>query len=62
VGVSCDDGQRAGRDLSCTTPVFFGVVSGPGDTLGRIRCTIVAESVTCDMDGGVLAVGPPMCE
>jgi|GEM_PF-2780549 len=61
---TCDEatGLCAEHDLSCVTPVFFGVVTGPGDTLGSIRCTLVGGVVSCDMNGGVLAVGPPMCQ
>lgn len=37
-------------------------VAGPGGALGSVRCWRGASGgVTCDMDGGVLAVGPPMC-
>lgn len=50
------------RALSCEEPVFYGVVRGAGGALGSIRCWRDAVgAVACDMDGDVLAVGPPMC-
>jgi cysteine-rich repeat protein len=53
-----------GRSCASERHYLFGVVSDGGDppTYGSIRCWRVGGVVQCDMSGGELVVGPPVCE
>lgn len=47
----------------CELPIYYGVVAGPGGALGSVKCWQTAADAPplCEMEGGVLKVGPPMC-
>jgi len=60
---TCEDQACVADGPICDVPVYYGVVEGPGGALGSVRCYAVAGGAPpqCDMDGDVLAIGPPMC-
>ena len=47
----------------CELPIYYGVVTGPNGVLGSVKCwqTAVDAPPLCEMEGGTLKVGPPMC-
>jgi len=61
---SCDvDNQCVADAPTCSEPTFYGVVSRESDgALFSIRCQLIGGVPTCDMDGGELALGEPMCQ
>lgn len=64
---ACDEAtdQCGAQEVSCDGPrdYFYGVVAvGEPPSFGSIRCWREAGAVACDMAGGVLVVGPPICE
>lgn len=61
---TCDasSDQCVASPLDCGESVFYGVVEGPGGVLKSIRCTVAAGGQpSCDMEGGVLKLYPPLC-
>lgn len=47
----------------CELPIYYGVVTGPNGVLGSVKCwqTSPDSAPLCEMEGGTLKVGPPMC-
>jgi|GEM_PF-3472827 len=61
---TCDVATHActSEAIQCEIPYFYGVVDGP-DGLGSIECwqPTPGSPPQCEMSGGVLVIGPPMC-
>jgi len=61
---SCDvDNQCVADAPVCSEPTFYGVVSRDSDgALFSVRCQLIGGVPMCDMAGGELELGEPMCQ